>query len=333
MGGAARCRPRPLTRRALTAVRLARYEEGSSSSVGLLVGSALLDVNRLQRARNAGPGPAARVSDIEGLLRDDALLEWVRRLHAEARRSGAVSASKLAAATSAPWVECPELRFLSPVSRPTKVIGVGMNYRTFVHQLHEIMPRFPALFHKTASALTGHQATVVLPDITNQAVPEGEVALLIGTRAHALAPGTGLAHVAGLTIANDISARNLEFQTTQWTGGKMLPTFCPLGPVVVTPDELDHALDLQVITRLNGEVVQHGHARDMVFDFDELVVAVSARVVLEIGDVLLTGTPSDLGEVDPPVYLRANDVVSVEVPGIGTLTNTVQRASAFEFRA
>ncbi|MEU2716296.1 fumarylacetoacetate hydrolase family protein [Streptomyces sp. NPDC007205] len=216
-----------------------------------------------------------------------------------------------------------DVHFEPPVLRPGKVIGVGMNYRSFLAQLNEPVPEHPTVFHKTASALRGHCQAVHVPSNTSQPVPEGELAVIIGERAHQVSPAEALSHVAGYSCANDISARDLEFRTSQWTSGKMLATFGPLGPALVTPDEIVDVTDLAVRTYLNGDVIQDGNTADMTFGVAEIISRLSWLTPLEVGDVVLTGTPSDLGELSPPVFLTAGDTIEVEVEGIGRLTNTV----------
>ncbi|GAA4992886.1 hypothetical protein GCM10023205_76910 [Yinghuangia aomiensis] len=219
-----------------------------------------------------------------------------------------------------------DLDLLPPVLRPTKVIGVGMNYLSFVAQLGEAVPLHPTLFHKTASSLNGHGRPVVIPDNTDQAVPEGELAVVIGRRAARISAAEANGHIAGYACANDISARDLEFQTSQWTGGKMLETFAPLGPFLVTPDEIEDVNELGLRTVLNGRVIQQGNTAGMVFSVQELISQISMRVPLEVGDVVLTGTPSDLGELEPPIFLTEGDSISVRIDGVGELTNPVTAA-------
>jgi 2-keto-4-pentenoate hydratase/2-oxohepta-3-ene-1,7-dioic acid hydratase in catechol pathway len=219
-----------------------------------------------------------------------------------------------------------EVVLLPPVHRPSKVLGVGMNYRSFLAQMGEAVLDHPTLFHKTSSALTAAGAPIVIPPVTDQAVPEGELAIVIGRTARAVPEGDAWLFIAGFTCANDVSARNLEFRTSQWTSGKMLETFCPLGPAIVTPDEIPDPQRLTVRTLLNDTVIQHGSTSDMMFGIPRLVSEISALVRLEPGDVILTGTPSDLGELDPPVFLSHGDVVTVEVEQVGVLSNPVVRA-------
>jgi 2-keto-4-pentenoate hydratase/2-oxohepta-3-ene-1,7-dioic acid hydratase in catechol pathway len=219
-----------------------------------------------------------------------------------------------------------DVSLLPPVDRPSKVIGVGMNYRSFIEQLNEEPPAHPVLFHKTSSALTASGLPIVIPPVTDRAVPEGELAVVLGRTAWNLAEDDVDAHLLGYTCANDVSARNLEFRTSQWTSGKMLPTFCPLGPWLVTPDEFGDPGNVTVRTFLNGALIQEGDTADMIFGVRRLVSEISFLVRLEPGDVILTGTPSDLGELPEPVFLRPGDTVSVEIDRIGRLENPVCQA-------
>jgi 2-keto-4-pentenoate hydratase/2-oxohepta-3-ene-1,7-dioic acid hydratase in catechol pathway len=218
------------------------------------------------------------------------------------------------------------VELLPPVHRPTKVIGVGMNYDSFVAQLSESGPAYPVLFHKTSSALTGGGQPILLPPITEEAVPEGELAVIIGRSGFDIDEQHAHEYVLGYTCANDVSARNLEFRTSQWTSGKMLPTFCPLGPWVVTADEFGDPDGVSLRTTVNEQVVQEGNTSGMIFGVTRLISEISRLVKLEVGDVLLTGTPSDLGEPPSPVFLRPGDIVCVEVERIGRLENPVRQS-------
>jgi 2-keto-4-pentenoate hydratase/2-oxohepta-3-ene-1,7-dioic acid hydratase in catechol pathway len=164
----------------------------------------------------------------------------------------------------------------------------------------------------------------VLPRVSRQVDYEGELAVVIGRRGKYIAQRDALAHVAGYTCANDVSAHDLEFRTSQWTSGKMLDTFCPLGPALVTLDELDDPSDLPLKTILNGQTVQESRTSDMVFGVPFLVSYISSLATLEPGDLILTGTPAGIGcNRKPQVFLRPGDQVSVTIGGVGTLSNPV----------
>lgn len=211
------------------------------------------------------------------------------------------------------------------VGRASKVMGVGMNYRSFLSQLGLDPPEHPILFHKTAASLNRSGAPIVVPPETREVVPEGELAVVLGRRAHRIGRDAVVEHLAGLACANDVSARNLEFQTSQWTAGKMLPGFCPLGTVHGLEGQ-DILAEREIRTFVDGTEVQSGRTGEMVFDIPDLVSRISHLVTLERGDVILTGTPSDLGAAQPPVFLRHGQSVRVEVDGLDPVENEVVHA-------
>jgi 2-keto-4-pentenoate hydratase/2-oxohepta-3-ene-1,7-dioic acid hydratase in catechol pathway len=164
----------------------------------------------------------------------------------------------------------------------------------------------------------------VLPRVSRQVDYEGELAVVIGKRGKYIPEREALSHVAGYTCANDVSAHDIEFRTSQWTSGKMLDTFCPLGPVLVTPDELPDPDSLRLKTILNGQMVQDASSSDMVFSVPFLISYISSLATLEPCDIILTGTPAGVGcNRTPQVFLRAGDRISVEIEGIGALVNPI----------
>ncbi len=208
--------------------------------------------------------------------------------------------------------------------RPGKIVCVGLNYRSHVEEIGERVPEYPILFSKPSTSIIGHDEAIVLPRVSRQVDYEGELAVIIGRRGKYIRERNALAYVAGYTCANDVSAHDIEFRTSQWTSGKMLDTFCPLGPMIVTPDEISDPDRLHLRTTLNGETVQDAYTSDMVFSVPFLVSYISSLATLEPGDVILTGTPAGIGcNRRPQVFLQAGDHVSVEIDGIGRLTNPV----------
>jgi acylpyruvate hydrolase len=217
-----------------------------------------------------------------------------------------------------------DVELLAPVLRPGKVVCVGLNYRSHLAEIGEPAPEYPILFHKAATSLVGHRQPIVLPRVSRQVDYEGELAVVIGRRAKYVPEPEALSYVAGYTCANDVSAHDLEFRTSQWTSGKMLDTFCPLGPVLRTRDEVPDPGRLRLRTVLNGQTVQEACTSDMVFSVPFLVSYISSLATLEPGDLILTGTPAGIGcNRRPQVFLRPGDHVSVWIDGIGTLTNPV----------
>jgi 2-keto-4-pentenoate hydratase/2-oxohepta-3-ene-1,7-dioic acid hydratase in catechol pathway len=217
-----------------------------------------------------------------------------------------------------------EVDLLAPILRPGKVVCVGLNYRSHLEEIAEPAPKYPILFHKAATSLTGHRQPIVLPPVSGQVDYEGELAVVIGRRGKYITEQDALGHVAGFTCANDVSAHDLEFRTSQWTSGKMLDTFCPLGPVLATVDEFSDPNKLPIKTTLNGQTVQESCTSDMVFPVSFLVSYISSLATLEPGDLILTGTPAGIGcNQKPQIFLRPGHEVSVTIGGIGTLTNPV----------
>src|SRR5262249_53963698 len=145
------------------------------------------------------------------------------------------------------------------MQRPGKVVCVGLNYRSHLAEIGDPIPDYPILFHKAATSIIGHRQAIVLPRVSGQVDYEGELAVVIGRRGKYIPQGDALTYVAGYTCANDVSAHDLEFRTSQWTSGKMLDTFCPLGPVLLTGDELLNPASLRLKTILNGQTVQDAH--------------------------------------------------------------------------
>jgi acylpyruvate hydrolase len=217
-----------------------------------------------------------------------------------------------------------DLELLAPIRRPGKLICVGLNYRSHLAEIGERVPEYPILFLKAPTSLIGHRQSIVLPRVSRQVDYEGELAIVIGRRGKYVPEQDALSYVAGYTCANDVSAHDIEFRTSQWTSGKMLDTFCPLGPVMVTRDELPNPGSVGLKTTVNGQTVQEASASDMVFPVPFLISYISSLATLEPGDVILTGTPAGIGcNRQPQVFLQAGDDVSIQIEGIGTLANPV----------
>ncbi|MGC8874288.1 MAG: fumarylacetoacetate hydrolase family protein [Chloroflexia bacterium] len=206
-----------------------------------------------------------------------------------------------------------DVRLLAPCT-PTKVLAVGRNYVAHAAEFDNPPPSEPILFLKPPSSVIGPGDAIVRPKLSSQVDFEGELAVVIAHRCRKVPAERALDYVLGYTCANDVTARDLQRRDAQWTRAKGFDTFCPLGPWIVPG--LDPAA-LEVITRVNGELRQHGWTRDLLFSVPELIAYVSSVMTLEPGDVLLTGTPAGVGS------LSAGDLVEIEVPRIGVLANPV----------
>ncbi|MCK5315491.1 MAG: fumarylacetoacetate hydrolase family protein [Anaerolineales bacterium] len=208
-----------------------------------------------------------------------------------------------------------------PVVQPGKIICVGMNYPS--PATSSPVSHYPVLFLKAASTLTGHKQPIVLPRVSQDVFCEGELAVVIGRRGKHIPPERALSHVAGYTIANDVGARDLEARTSQWATGKLPDTFSPIGPALVTRDEVPDPNALTIKTTLNEQLVQYGNTGDMIFDMPYLISYLSGIAALEPGDIILTGSPKAVGDRPAPkVTLKPGDTITIDIEKLGTLINT-----------
>lgn len=210
--------------------------------------------------------------------------------------------------------------------RPRMIWAVGLNYRDHAAETGRTAPTVPTLFVKSPRSVIGDGEPIVVPPHVTQPDYEGELAVVIGRRCRDVAPGAALDVVAGVTVAHDVSARDHQFGTGQFSWSKSFDTFCPLGPHVVSLDEVDLERGLALETRLNGEVVQSATTADLIFSVPDLVAWITQGTTLDEGDVILTGTPSGVGAArTPPRFLTDGDVVEISIEGVGTLRNPVVR--------
>jgi 2-keto-4-pentenoate hydratase/2-oxohepta-3-ene-1,7-dioic acid hydratase in catechol pathway len=204
--------------------------------------------------------------------------------------------------------------------------AAGINYRDHAAETGQTLPTAPTLFAKSPGSVIGPDAPIVIPRHVTQPDYEGELAVVIGSRARDVRAADALQYVAGLTIAHDVSARDHQFTTGQFTWSKSFDTFCPLGPEVVSLDEVDLMAGLPLETRVNGEVMQSSNTSELVFDVPALIAWISQGLTLEPGDLILTGTPSGVGAArTPPRWLLDGDIVEISIGGLGTLRNPVVR--------
>jgi len=211
-----------------------------------------------------------------------------------------------------------------PLQPPGKVICCGLNYRDHIVEMGRELPAHPTLFAKYADTLIPDGADIVLPAEV-QVDWEAELAVVVGTQIRGADRDEAANAIGGYTVANDISVRDWQNRTLQWFQGKAWDATTPIGPVVVPPDAIDPVAGVDVVCRVNGEERQRGNTRTLVFDCAGLLAYISTFTVLRPGDVVLTGTPGGVGMgMTPPTFLADGDVVETEIPGIGTLTNTVR---------
>ncbi|SRR5712692_7041374 len=291
-------------------MRLASYREGRRESLGVVLDGRTLPVTQVA---TGGPGTIAEL-----LAGGDGTLKAVRQ--------AAAAAVGRIAAEGRPL---DELELLPPVTKPGKIVAIGLNYRDHAKEAGAATPTQPTVFAKFVTSLIGHRAEIRWdPALAQEVDYEAELAVVIGRRARRVSEKEALDYVLGYTCANDVSARDLQFSESQWVRAKSLDTFCPLGPVLVTADEITDPQKLPISCRVNGELMQSANTSEMFFGVGILISYCSQSFTLEPGDVIITGTPAGVGVFKKPKrMLGEGDEVVVEVGGIGRLVNTCRTSS------
>jgi 2-keto-4-pentenoate hydratase/2-oxohepta-3-ene-1,7-dioic acid hydratase in catechol pathway len=252
-----------------------------------------------------------------GIVQDDTVLALGADMLSVIGRGGA-------AVASGPRFKLSQVKLRAPVPRPPKFICVGLNYRDHAREAGLEIPKIPAIFNKFPNTVIGPGDPIVLPKVSKRPDYEAEFAFVIGRGGRNIPASRALDHVFGYTIVNDVSARDYQMATSQWLMGKTFDTFAPMGPWIVTKDEIPdpHTLDLSL--EIGGEVLQCSNTRELVFGVEALVEFLSSVVTLEPGDIVSTGTPSGVGFArKPPQYLKPGEEVVIRIQGIGELRNPV----------
>ena len=214
----------------------------------------------------------------------------------------------------------------TPLTTPRMIWCVGINYRDHASETGRDEPTVPVLFVKSPSSAIGDGDTIVIPPHVTQPDYEGELAVWIGTRGRDVPVDDALSIVAGVSVAHDVSSRDHQFTTGQWSWSKSFDTFCPLGPELVSLDEVDLGAGLAIETKVSGEVLQSSNTSLLVFSIPDLIAWISQGTTMEPGDVILTGTPGGVGAArTPPRWLEDGDEVAITIEGVGTLRNPVVR--------
>lgn len=278
---------------------------GASARVGVLDGASVIDLS----VASGGALPARMIDLLN--LGDDGMAR-----------------ARAAAATRKPEARLPlsAARLHAPVPRPGKIVCLGRNYAAHAKEGGAEVLENPIIFLKPASAVIGPGDSIIVPAATTKPDYEAELAVIIGRACRDVDEAHALDYVAGYACANDVSARDLQRMTHQWDQGKMPDTFCPLGPALVTRDEIGDPSGLNIRAILNGQEMQNSNTRLMIFSVPFFISYLSRFTTLEPGDILLTGTPDGVGSArNPPVFLQNGDTISVEIDKVGTLTNPVRR--------
>jgi 2-keto-4-pentenoate hydratase/2-oxohepta-3-ene-1,7-dioic acid hydratase in catechol pathway len=292
-------------------MQLLSYRTRNGLALGVRTAGGVLDL----AAADAALGGRAPATMMAALAGGDAALDAIRALAARAAKDDRAPA----------WRRDEASLSLAPcVPDPGKIVCVGLNYRLHAEESGMPIPETPVLFAKFKNGLAAHGDVIGMPADDPKIDYEAELCIVIGKRARAVPREGALAHVAGYCNANDVSARTLQMRTSQWILGKALDGFCPIGPALVTRDEIPNPNALRIQAFVNGERRQDSNTGDMIFACDELVSYISRYITLEPGDLILTGTPSGvaLGRPDKP-WLRPGDEVVIEIEGLGRLVNRI----------
>jgi 2-keto-4-pentenoate hydratase/2-oxohepta-3-ene-1,7-dioic acid hydratase in catechol pathway len=217
-----------------------------------------------------------------------------------------------------------DVRIASPIHRPSKIICLGKNYAEHAKEGGFENPEKPLIFCKTPNALSGPYDPIILPRSSGQVDWEVELAVIIGKEGKRINKADAFDYVAGFTVMNDVSGRQAQFSDSQWFRGKSFDSFAPAGPFIVTPDEIDDVNNLRLTAVVDGEIMQDGNTRDMIFDIGDIIENISEDITLIPGDIISTGTPAGVGIFrDPPVVLKPGNVVECRIEQIGTIINKV----------
>lgn len=278
-------------------MRLVTYESDRGPRAGVLVGERVVD---------AWDALAEDGSGVRELLAGDRLADLEK------------------AAASADSTPLAELSLLPPITDPEKILCIGLNYRAHAEETKQALPAVPTVFAKFRNALAAPGATVTLPRASEKVDYEAEVCVVVGRRLKEADAEEALAGVAGYTLLNDLSARDLQLATTQWISGKSFDGAAPCGPALVTADEAGAHDSIEFSLALNGEEMQRSETSDLIFKVPELVAHISNLMTLEPGDLISTGTPSGVGIArDPSVWLKPGDEIEIRSPQLGRLRTQI----------
>ncbi len=304
-------------------MRLVTSVEGPERRAGLIVEDVVVDIERAcAERRPRAVGKKRLPATVKQVLEEgEEALEACRRLESY------VSDLSAERRPEQFCVPLQDVELAPPIPDPQKIICIGLNYRDHCEEQKKPLPEKPIMFAKFPTALIGCNEPIVKPPLTNQLDYEAELAVVIGRKGKNIPEEDALAYVAGYTIMNDVTARDVQVSDGQWVRAKSFDTFAPAGPYLVTRDEVPDPQNLNMRLTVNGEVRQTSNTSNMVFSVAFLVSYISQVCTLLPGDMISTGTPGGVGVFrKPPVFLQDGDIVSVEIEKLGTLTNGVVEA-------
>ena len=300
-------------------MKLVTYRSGKVVSIGIVVGDDILDLNAAFKAHFGGSFKGVKVSYLDML----GLLDMGSKGLAEVKKAAkAADGSKY-------LTPLKKAKLIAPIPRPRKnIVCLGLNYAEHVKEGGHTgeapkLPPVPIFFTKPPTAVLGPYDDIVYPKVTEKLDYEAELAFVIGKKGKNIPEDKVFDYIAGYMAFDDISARDLQSKHQQWYRGKSLDTFAPMGPWIVTKDEVGDPQDLDLWCKVNGTERQHTNTSDMIFNIKKIVATLSAGITLEVGDIFATGTPSGVGMAHPLGLLKPDDVVEVGVEKIGSIKNKV----------
>ncbi len=301
-------------------MKLVSYVEAGETRAGLVVGESVIDLERASLDKSCCPnGGKPFPAGLKRVLEESE--EALNQCSRVQSHFSSLSREEIPGEICTPLSE---VRFAPPIPDPQKIICIGMNYRDHCEEQKKPLPEKPVIFAKFPTALIGHGEPIVKPRLTDKMDYEAELAVIIGKKGKNITEEEALSYVAGYTIMNDVTARDIQFSDGQWVRAKSFDTFAPAGPYLVTRDEVPDAHRLGIRLTVNGELRQSSNTSNMVFSVAFLVSFISKVCTLLPGDMISTGTPGGVGVFRrPPVFLKEGDEVSIEIENLGTLTNRV----------
>jgi 2-keto-4-pentenoate hydratase/2-oxohepta-3-ene-1,7-dioic acid hydratase in catechol pathway len=295
-------------------MKLVNFTKENTSYLGIKTDKGILSVEDALKVKNPANGAAIPTSITEVIERGEEAVRTIQNY-----------LDSLAITGNEPYVlEEEGLSFGPCVPEPNKIICVGLNYKKHADETNAPYPEVPILFNKFNNTLTAHKKEIAVPKVTEKLDYEAELVIVIGKKTKNVPKEEALSHVFGYCAVNDLSARDLQMRTHQWLLGKTCDDFSPLGPYLVSGDEVGNPNNLSIKAIVNGEICQNSNTSDMIFYCDEIVSYISKHMTLVPGDIILTGTPEGVVLGFPPEkqeYLKPGDVVTIEIEKLGKLTN------------
>lgn len=294
------------------------FEKDQEQFLGVKKGSLIINLKSLSSHYNNGK-PSGFINDMLSFIqKGEEAIAYVQKLmhHLEAN-------SRIQ-----PYVQHKEeeVKILPPIRNPGKLVCVGNNYMDHCREQNVDPPKKPMIFSKWASCIIGPDDEIELPNDSRQVDFEAELAVVIGKKGKNIPEDQAMDYVFGYTIMNDVSARDVQFEDVQWVRGKSYDTFAPLGPVIVSKEEVQDPHNLNILLDINGNILQNSNTRHMIFKIPYLISYLSKGFTFEPGDIIATGTPHGVGVFrNPPIFLKEGDICTIEIEKIGVLRNRVKK--------